>query len=332
MKIESASPDTEWLLGLGTSFQASRVLLESLRLGLFDLLDKAALPAARIARRLSLAPPAVERLLRVLVAMGLLARKGSIYRCTPISKKHLCISSAFYLGDFFQHEQSLHEPWSGLLASLKNNSMAPPERSRLTDYPRQLKKFLQAMDALGRLKSEHIMACLDMGIARSMLDLGGGMGAYGLSFCCRHPQLQAIVFDLPDVARLARLFIKKAGMQKRIGVAAGECLTDPLPPGPFDLVFISNLLHIYNEGDCKKILKKAVGVLAKGGTMVVHDYIFGCGDSMAAALFDMTMLIGTPQGRCYDQKDIKKWLRAAGIKKIHSAPVLSGTSILWGLK
>lgn len=322
----------EWLLSLGTSFQASQVLFESVRLGLFDLLDGASLSAAGIARSFSLAPAAVERLLRVLCEMGILVKKSSWYRNTALSKKYLCAGSSFYIGDFFMHRQSLQQPWSELQSSLKNNFMVHPGSNRLADYPRQLKKFTGAMDALGRLKSEQIMAHLALKDAERMLDLGGGIGTYAVYFSTTYPQLQAVVLDLPDVVRLARSNIRKAGLQKRVSAVAAECLSDPLPPGPFDLVFISNLLHIYNAHDCRRIVKKAAEALAKGGTLVVHDYIFGCGDSVSVSLFDMTMLIGTPQGRCYEKKDIEKWLRAAGIRKIQSADILAGTSILWGIQ
>ena len=332
MKSVSVRHKLEGLLSLGTSFQASQVLFESVRLGLFDLLDAAPLSAASIARRLGLAPVALDRLLRVLLEMGILLKSASCYRNTSLSKKYLCVNSPWNIGDFFIHRQSLQQPWSELNASLKNNFMVRPDRNRLADYPRQLKKFTNAMDALGRLKSEHIMGCLAMDDNRRMLDLGGGIGTYAVSFCKQYPGLHGVVFDLPDVVRLARRNILKTGLQKRLAVAAGECLSGPLPPGPFDLVFISNLLHIYNERDCKRIVKKAAAVLAKKGTIVVHDYIFGCGDTVSVSLFDMTMLIGTPQGRCYEQADIARWLRAEGIKKIKSAEILAGTSILWGVK
>ena len=332
MKSASASHKVEWLLSLGTSFQASQVLFESVRLRLFDLLEGSALPVAGIAGRLSLAPAAVERLLRVLLEMGILGKKRSSYGNTPLSKRYLCSGSAFYIGDFFMHRQSLQQPWSELKASLKNNFMVRPDRNRLADYPRQLRKFTGAMDALGRLKSEHIMSNLSLNDTGSMLDLGGGIGTYAISFCKRYRHMKAVVFDLTDVARLARRNIQKAGLQKRATVVEGECLSDQLPPGFFDLVFISNLLHIYNESGCRRIIKKAVAVLAKGGIFVVHDYIFGCGDSVSVSLFDMTMLIGTPQGRCYELKSIEKWLRAAGLTGIKSAEILAGTSILWGRK
>jgi len=332
LKSVSVRHKLEGLLSLGTSFQASQVLFESVRLGLFDLLDAAPLSAASIARRLGLAPAALGRLLRVLLEMEILQKKTSCYRNTALSKKYLCTNSPWSIGDFFIHRQSLQQPWSELKASLKNNFMVRPNRNRLADYPRQLKKFTNAMDALGRLKSEHIRELLPIEDHHSMLDLGGGIGTYAISFCKRYPGLHGVVFDLSNVISFARRNILKAGLQKKVSVAAGECLADDLPPGPFDLVFISNLLHIYNETDCIRIVKKAAAVLAKGGILVVHDYVFGIGDSVSVSLFDMTMLIGTPQGRCYEHTDITRWLRTAGIKKIQSAEILAGTSILWGLK
>jgi hypothetical protein len=96
-------------------------------------------------------------------------------------------------------------------------------------------------------------------------------------------------------------------------------------------VFISNLLHIYEPRGCRTIIKKAAEVLARTGTLVVHDYIFGCGDSAAVSLFDMTMLVGTPRGRCYEKKDIERWMKAAGIRRIKTAEILGGTSIMWGV-
>jgi ubiquinone/menaquinone biosynthesis C-methylase UbiE len=332
LKSGSASHKIEWLLSLGTSFQASQVLFESVRLGLFDLLGGAALPSCDIAARLKLAPEAIERLVRVLLEMNILVKRGQRYDTAALAKKYLCTDSPLYIGDYFMHRQSLQQPWSELKTSLKTNFMVMPNPNRLADYPQQLKRFTGAMDALGRLKCERIMARLRLRDASRMLDLGGGMGTYALGFCSRSPGLEAVVFDLPDVARLARKAIKKCGLQDRVAAVAGQCFTDPLPTGPFDFVFISNLLHIYNIRDCRHIIKKAAGVLAKGGTLVVHDYIFGCGDSVSVSLFDMTMLIGTPQGRCYEKAEISRWLRAVGMRKIASAEILAGTSILWGVK
>ncbi|MEI6128322.1 MAG: methyltransferase, partial [Pseudomonadota bacterium] len=180
--------------------------------------------------------------------------------------------------------------------------------------------------------SERIKEIINFNMFSAMLDLGGGIGTYAVSFARENRDLKATIVDLKDVVRHAGAYIKKAGMTDRIQVAAGQCLEDPLPKGPFDLVFISNLIHIYDSPGCKKIIAKAVKVLSDKGTLVIHDYIFGSGDCVAVALFDMTMLVGTPQGTCYERKEIEAWMRQGGITNIISADVLAGTSIIWGQK
>lgn len=322
----------EDLISLGTSYQTAQVLFESVRLGLFKALGDKTVSTKTLSERLKLSGSAVARLLRVLHAINLLEQNGSRYKNTPLSKKYLCKGGRNYLGDFFIHIASLQDQWSRLKVSLKSGGMIQPDRSRLAGYREQLKKFLVAMHALGRIKCRAIKAKIPVTQYRNMLDVGGGMGTYTVSFAQENRDLKATLFDLKPVLPHARSYIKSEGMQNRISVQAGRCLADPLPQGPFDLVFISNLLHIYDKQDCKKIVAQAVEALTKKGTLLVHDYIFGCGDGNAVALFDLTMLVGTPAGKCHAKKDIAGWMKSAGISKIKSADISAGTSIMWGRK
>ena len=332
MKSVFARHDIEGLLSIGTSFQAFRVLFETVRLGLFDALSEKPQSAKSLAGKLKLSADALGRLLRALHEMRLVEQQGNAYKNAALSQRYLCRQSENYIGDFFIHRETLQAPWAGLKFSLRHNKMVQPEGNRLADYPRQLNKFIRSMDALGRLKSERIREIINFNKFSSLLDLGGGIGTYAVSFARENRDLSATIVDLKDVIRTAGAYIKKAELTDRIHLLAGQCLADPLPKGPFDVVFISNLLHIYDSPGCKKIITKAVKVLSDKGKLVIHDYIFGSGDCVAVSLFDMTMLVGTPQGRCYEQKEIKKWMKEAGIGNIKSAGVLAGTSIMWGEK
>lgn len=324
--------DTEGLLRFGTSFQLSHIFFESVRIGLFDEIGDKTVPASVLAKRLNLSGNALSRFLRVLHEIGLVEKQGNIYRNTALSKKYLRKGEKAYLGDFFTHLESLQAPWLHLQTSLKTNKMIVPDKGRLSAYSEQLKKFLLAMHAVGQIKSKYIKRNFSIHRYRNMLDVGGGMGTYAVSFAKESRNLRATVFDLKTVIPHAKLYIKGAGMQNRIKVMTGECLHDTFPQGPYDLVFISNLLHVYDTLDCKKIINKAAGVLAEKGTLLIHDYILGCGDTFAVSLFDMTMLVGTPQGRCHERRDIQGWMRSAGIPKIRTAEVFAGTSMVWGVK
>jgi len=332
LKKESARHNIEDLLGLGSSYQASQLLFEAVRIGVFDALYDRGQTIHVLSEQLCLSPGSCARFVRALKEMGLVKIERELCKNSAMAQKYLCTKGKQYLGDFFIHRETLREPWSALAYSLKHEKMVMPGKNRLACYPRQLQKFTRAMDALGRLKSEHIQKKASVGGFRAMLDLGGGIGTYAVSFCRSNPLLQATVFDLNDVVRQGRSHIKKAGLAGRITLQAGQCLSDPLPEGPFDLVFISNLIHIYKRADCEKIINRAAAVLQRRGTLMMHDYMFGCGDPVAVALFDLTMLVGTPGGRCYERKEIESMMRKAGIKNIKAFDVLAGTSVVMGAK
>ncbi|MCP4717681.1 MAG: methyltransferase domain-containing protein, partial [Deltaproteobacteria bacterium] len=265
--------------------------------GLFTVLGGRALRVETIAEKLALQVTALQRLLRVLVVLGLVENRGTAYANTALARTYLCRRSRSYMGDYFIHCDTLQEQWLRVKPALKTGKMVQPEQQRIADYPRQLTLFLAAMDALGRLKNPLIQKHIPPRSVSAMLDLGGGLGTHAVSYARRNKNLNAIVFDLKDVVPQARRYIKAAGAAERVRALAGEALSDALPPGPFDLVLIANVLHIYGADDCRALIRKAAGVLAAKGILLVHDYFFGIGDQLAAGLFDMTMLSGTPEGR-----------------------------------
>src|SRR3546814_9538466 len=62
----------------------------------------------------------------------------------------------------------------------------------------------------GRLFARQV----DLSGARSMIDIGGGSGAYCIGACRANPELRAIVLDLPPVVEAARGFIAEQGLSR----------------------------------------------------------------------------------------------------------------------
>lgn len=332
MSSVSSCGDTERLLALGSGFQVSSIIYVSIRLGLFEALGDKTVSLKVLAQKLNVSAKALCRLLRVLQGLRLVSKKGKFYENSPIARKHLRANGSENFSEIFRHLETLQGSWSTLGSVLKKNKMVMPRRATLAEYPRQLKKYLAAMHALGSMKSAQIKKLFPVKRYRHMLDVGGGKGTYAVSFAGANKKLAVTVFDLKTVVPHTQRFIRASGLGHRIRVIAGECLTTAFPEGPFDLIFISNLLHLYPPGDCRKIIRKAVRVLANKGILLIHDYIIGCGDPVAVSLFDMTMLVGTPEGRCHTKDELAKWMVSAGLTDINKAVVGTGTSIIWGAK
>ncbi|MCX8043526.1 MAG: methyltransferase [Desulfobacterota bacterium] len=320
------------LIYLATAHQAMQAIAVSVRIGLFEKLGHRACDGATLASMLAINHATLGRFMNALCCVGLVQCRNDCYALTPFARRYLHPDSPSYLGALFVHQASLVNVWSNLKAVLTKGTMQKPSHQRSASYSQQLMLYLQAHDCLGKVKAERIMKRIDIRRYRMMLDLGGGLGTYAVACARAHKQLIAIVADLPDVVVHARRYIRNNQVSDRVKAVARHCLDDPLPKKPYDFILVSNVLHLYRDDDCMRLILKATRALVRGGTLVIHDYLFGCGDQAAVGLFDLMMLVGTPEGRCYHKQEVSAWMRAAGIGRIRTASVMAGTSMVWGIK
>jgi SAM-dependent methyltransferase len=328
----SPAADFERFYALGAGFQASEIIFTAVRLGIFTALDAGPATRKSLAGKLQLSQDALARFMRALKSMGLIAERNGAYGKTALSRRCLGAAAAENCEDLLIHLETLKPSWAHLAYSLRRGAMRAPQKKALAEYPQQLKRFLSAMHVSGAVKSDAIGRLFPLHRYRHLLDIGGGLGTYAVAFAQKNSRLQATVFDLASVVPHAKKYIRQCGMGRRVSVAAGECLSDPFPGNDYDLVLLSNILHIYAPGDARFIIRKAAQALQRKGTLLIHDYVIGAGDQFFVSLSDMTMLVGTPEGRCHDRDDLGRWMKAAGLSRIRTKAVNAGTSIMWGEK
>lgn len=328
----STEADFERLYALGAGFQASEIIFTAIRLGIFSALDAGPVNIKSLAGKLKLSQDALARFVCALKNMGLIAERNGAYSKTALSRRCLGATAGQNCEDILLHLETLKSSWAHLACSLKSGAMRPPQKKALADYPRQLKRFLAAMHASGKVKSPAIAKALPLQKYSRMLDIGGGLGTYAAAFARANSRLRATVFDLTSVVLHAKKYIRQCGLSRSIKAIAGECRSDRFPEEDYDLVLLSNILHIYSPTDARALIKKAAQALQRKGTLLIHDYITGLGDQFFVSLFDMTMLTGTPEGRCHARADVCQWMKESGLSRIRTKAVNAGTSIMWGTK
>ncbi len=89
-----------------------------------------------------------------------------------------------------------------------------------------------------------------------LLDVGGGTGIYSIAWLLRHPELRAIVWDRPEVLKVAREMAEQYGVADRLELLAGDMFRDPVPEGA-DVVLFSNVLHDWDVADCWTLVSRA---------------------------------------------------------------------------
>ena len=331
---KSVNNDAEYIVSLALGYQASQILSAAINLDIFTILESGAKNISEITLHLEADEGALRRFSNALVSLNLLEKKNGMFHNTNISSQYLVKGKKKYLGNAIHHGSNLWDSWKELDDQIRSGEGRRPNGEQLREYPHRLKDYLSAMDDFAELKADMISDVLSIKKYSKMLDLGCGRGTYSLTFASQNNKLHCTLVDLEPNIVYTRELIHKSRYRNRISVQACQILEDEIPGYGYDLIFISNLIHVYSESEVKKILGKAWDKAAKNSEIVIHDYILddsGHGPRNAS-LFDLNMFVGTPKGKCYTMFDIKRLFDSLGAKSFKKIPIGLGSSLVIGVK
>ena len=310
---------------LASSFQKSRILLSGFELDIFTNIDDSGSSNIQIAKKLILDEHACERLLNALVSLGFLDKKKDLFYNTTDSFTFLSKNSPDYLGGLM-HSNHLWNTWSNLTQVVKSGISAHPSEINLRggDW---LFSFINAMHDRAKKQAPQQLKNIDLTGVKSTLDVGGGSGAYSMEFITKKPEIQATVFDLPNVIPITKKFLDKEGFSDRISTHVGDYTKDILPKG-FDLVFMSAIIHSNSLEINRDLIKKCYDSLNKNGRIVIQDWVMNYDRTqpLAGAVFAINMLVGTEAGDCFTEQEVSEMLIGAGFKNISKIEFESGLS------
>ena len=128
---------------------------------------------------------------------------------------------------------------------------------------------------------------------------------------------------------MAQRNISAAGLESRVRTLAGDAFADDLG-GPYDLILVSNFLHIFAAVDIRHLLRRCAEALAPGGRLCIKDFILDEDRTspVGVALFAVNMLISTDEGDCFTQTVIRDWLLEAGLELESRVDLTSHSAIL----
>ena len=175
--------------------------------------------------------------------------------------------------------------------------------------------FAQYMKALAQLTADPLLQSVPLPDgARRLLDLGGSHGLRSIAYCERYPQLQAVVYDLPNSLLDTQQTIAARELGNRISVQQGNCLTEDIGWG-YDIILCIGLLHNFTEVENKSLAAKLSRALTPGGLIVIHEFLRNEPPDEFNAGFSLVLLLenGT---RTYSYHEIGDWLTSAGFSQL----------------
>ncbi|MHB8810707.1 MAG: methyltransferase [Desulfobulbaceae bacterium] len=319
------------LLATSSAYWRGCALQAGVRLGVFTALHEGPAQLEEIAARIDADSRGTELLLNALAAMGLLVKEGRFYGNAPAAREYLSRASDKYLGHIILHHHHILDGWAQLDQAVKRGA---PVRKRSYGEAVERESFLLGMYNLAMNIAPRLCPQVNLAGRRRLLDLGGGPGTYAIHFCLANPGLSAVIYDLSTTEPFARQTVGKFGLAERIAFAGGDFNEDPISGGPYDVAWLSHILHSHGPDECRRIIERTVAAMAPGGLILIHEFILeNTGDAPEfPALFSLNMLVNNPAGRSYTEEELSGMLRAAGVRYIARHPFRgpNDSSILHG--
>ncbi len=309
MSVKKWSPQR---LRSESSFWRSCMLLTAAHLDLFAWIGKREKKPTALAAHFGGNPESWEIFLNALCAMGLLRKRGVKYANSAFSSSHLAYRGAAYL----LPEHDAWKTWGGLASALRAGKRPDIQRPFFSDR-KETERLLHSLYIDGQEIAPDLIAKLPLGYCETLLDLGGGLGAFAVAICRRYPRLRVTLIEHPRIVPLAHRVVARAGLGKRVRVIGVDFARETLPEG-FDRVFASNIIHSQGAKENRSLLLKIRNCLNPGGKLILRD-LFMNRDRVTphwAALFSVSLVLHTPRGRCYALDEILGWLRHAGFSRI----------------
>jgi ubiquinone/menaquinone biosynthesis C-methylase UbiE len=305
-------------------FRVSRVVFSALDLDLFNTMGNRVWTIPQLSKHMHASSRGVEILCRNLASTGLLVKSQAGYQASPFARKYLQKTSKEYRGDYLALMQRQWKEWSHLTEVITSGI---PVDSQEPETPEYRRSFSWAMHHRSQEPAQQVAKQVSMKTARSLLDLGGGPGTYALAFLKTNPQLQATVMDRPAALEVAQTLAKQASTESRLFLQAGNFLEDKIQ-GTYDIVWYSNVLHIYSPAENLKVLRKIKRALKPGGRLLIQDTFLQDPQGLRpleANLFAVTMLLYTDTGNTYSLQDVRAWLHKAGLNRTRVINLKKGT-------
>jgi len=313
----------------------AQALAFCLRLGLFDVLEREPLTIDGVGDAFGLSRRVLPALFSFLAANGLVLRgDDGRFANTAAASTFLVRESPRYVGGRGLLFGGFYEAIRHLPESLATGTPWTPEgqHDMFGGFGAEEQRwFAEGMFANAVHGGQQLVMTFDFSPFRRLLDVGGSAGGYAIAILRAQPALEATIFDVEGIRKLADERAGAAGLAGRLRFVAGSFFEDELPPG-HDVILLSSILHDWGDDDCRQILARCFRALEPGGAVVVTEPMLAEDatgpDHPAASGLTMVLLGGENRTR----SRICELLAEAGFRDPRASELGPQNSVVWAQK
>ena len=303
----------------------TQAVVVAARLGIADLVADRPRSAAELAEATGTRPDALARLLRALVALGVLARADDVrLSATPLSRAledgpGSIRALAAFVGAV------TWRPWGALGHSVASGEPAFRHEygeglfEHLGHQPEAARIFQAWMTEQSRLHVNALLGVIDLAGVERLVDVGGGRGTLLAALLEANPGLRGALYDLPEVASTAAGARRAGHCRSRRG--GGRRLLRVGPRGRRPLPVLKLVIHDWDDERAIRILDSVRRAIPSRGRLLLVEHLLPEGDGYDHAVWlDLNMLVMTDGGRERTVAEYRDLARPGGLPVDPSPP------------
>ncbi|WP_425050585.1 methyltransferase [Psychromarinibacter sp. S121] len=314
-------------------FMGSKALFAAIEFGFFDHLAGGPMTAEELGDKSGIHPERTRTLLTSLAGLGLVGVKDGIYENSPAAAAFLVKGQKYDFSDYLELQvgKQMYALMDQLVPALKDElpEGATGSYAEWFSDPEEARVYSDSQHAGSLGPARALTKRLDLSGAKRMLDVGGGTGAFSITFCKAFPDLTSTIVDFPNVVAVGREKLAEAGLTDRIDYVEADA-TGFDWPGDQDVVLMSYLLSGVPAEMHAPMFEAAMKVMKPGATLLVHDFIVEADRSGPAltALWQLQHTAFTPHAASLDAGSLAAALEQAGFADVSVGPMIPEMTML----
>ena len=271
-----------------SGFVYSQILHLLINLNIFQFLKKEGRSLDEVSEYLQVANERSLLLLRGGCALNLIYHKRNKYWLTRMGAQIVGIPG---LMDMIQHNQILYrdliDPVKLLLRGNETElshfwPYVRKETSKKQISTKVSAEYSRLMQTSQRLVAEQTLQAYSFRGAKRILDIGGGTGTFLRTVKNKYPQIDATVFDLPNVIKVAKSNQYKIDGLVNLTLKPGDFLVDDLPRNQ-DVICLVRVLYDHEDSTIEILLKRIYNALPKQGVLLITEPMSGGAKAMRSS-------------------------------------------------
>lgn len=312
------------VLSIAEGFFQSSVLFALLRLNAFELIGAQGKTRHELAEEIGTRPDTLGRLLNAGVVFKLLeSEDGATYRvASEVATILLPTAGERYLGNWIRNLDYFRLALENLDEATLKSGPVVDTTAHLGSDQDQTREFTMAMHNYAALRGKELARFLDTPATDTLLDLECGPGTYAFHLGVQNPALRLYLLDLPGVLEVAKEVQSRFELRNEVVYLPLDALRNEIP-GSYDLILVSNTLHMLGEHESRKLIQRLYGSIYDGGSLVIQAQFLrddGLGERWPV-LLDLIQLCITTEGRNHSVAETRAWLEEAGFSNIEFCPM-----------